>query len=77
MSSIYYKSIILSSGLFSSIYLFSLSLKQINKLLKMINENELSLNKNYLTSLLFFNGTIFCGSGIIFCYTVYKSIRMI
>ncbi len=61
-------SIILSSCLFGSIYLFSTSLK-------MINETFLENNKiNY--KLIMINGLTFIMSGSIFLYSFYKSIKL-
>ena len=67
MEKIQYNSIILSSCLFGSIYLFSTSLK-------MINESFLENNK-INNKLIMINGLTFVMSGSIVLYSFYKSIK--
>ncbi len=67
MSSIILQSIILSAGLFSSVYINSVSIKEINKLFM----NPMS---SHLVTLTIINGILFSSSSImIICFSIKAS----
>lgn len=73
MNSIEEKSILLSSILFGSIFIFSISLVEINNILEKSNGHLFSYNKIHLMPMLIFNTSILFGSGFTFYYFATKN----
>jgi len=74
MSNILSRTIILSSFVFGSIHLISVSLSNINKI-SILNDTQSPIKKINLVPILFINYIIFVSSGISFFYSVSKLIK--